>query len=254
MERGFAEAQAGYVSASQIARIDTELWAATWMFCPNCGNPKLSQYTANRPVADFYCDGCGDQFELKSQNRKFGKKLANGAYSVKMERLASDTSPNLVLLHYDRRARVVENLSVVPRCFFTPSIIACRKPLAATARRAGWVGSNILLEGIPVSGRIEIIRNGEIRARRAVLDEWNKVRFLEQRRGEARGWLVDVMATVERLGARTFTLADVYAAEDHLSRLYPGNNNVRPKIRQQLQVLRDNGFLVFLGNARYELT
>lgn len=253
MERGFREQQAGYVSASQTARVDTELWAATWMFCPNCGDPKLSQYEANRPVADFFCESCGDQFELKSQSRKFGRKLANGAYSAKMERLASDTAPNLVLMHYDRSERVVENLIVVPKFFFTLSIIEERKPLAETARRAGWVGSNILLEGIPASGRIDIIRNGQIRNRDVVLQDWNRIRFLEERIGEARGWLVDVMACVEGLGKRRFTLAEVYAAEGQLSRTYPGNRNVRPKIRQQLQVLRDSGYLNFLGNGNYEL-
>lgn len=252
MERGFSEAPATYTSASQIARVDTELWAATWMFCPNCGNPKLSRYGANRPVADFYCRDCGDQFELKSQARRFGRKLANGAYSTKMERLASDSSPNLLLLQYDRAARVVENLSVVPRCFFTPSVIECRKPLAATARRAGWVGSNILLEGIPASGRIDIIKDGGIRGD-LILEEWGRIRFLKERRGEARGWLVDVMSCIDRLGKRRFTLSEVYGAEDHLARIYPGNRNVRPKIRQQLQVLRDNGYLTFLGNGSYEL-
>jgi type II restriction enzyme len=38
-----------------------------------------------------------------------------------------------------------------------------------------------------------------------------------------------------------FTLEAVYAQEAALSALYPGNHNVRAKIRQQLQVLRDRG-------------
>ncbi len=48
-------------------------------------------------------------------------------------------------------------------------------------------------------------------------------------------------------------LDDVYAFDDHLAHLYPGNNNVRPKIRQQLQVLRDQGFLEFLGHGHYRI-
>jgi hypothetical protein len=36
-------------------------------------------------------------------------------------------------------------------------------------------------------------------------------------------------------------------------RLYPGNRNVRPKIRQQLQMLRDRGWLEFTGRGRYRL-
>lgn len=62
------------------------------------------------------------------------------------------------------------------------------------------------------------------------------------------------MACIDRLKARTFSLDDVYASEPQLAALYPSNNNVRPKIRQQLQVLRDNGYIEFLGNGNYRLT
>ena len=61
------------------------------------------------------------------------------------------------------------------------------------------------------------------------------------------------MKAVERIGRSKFSLDDVYAFEQHLSALYPENNNVRPKIRQQLQVLRDNGFLEFTGRGQYRL-
>ena len=253
MKTGFSEAPSTFVSQSQVARFDTELWATTWMFCPNCGNPKLSKFEANRPVADFYCGNCGDQFELKSQKKCFGRKIANGAYSTKMKRLASDESPNLLLLHYDRTKRAVENLKIVPSCFFVPSVVERRKPLKATARRAGWVGSNILLERIPTSGQISIIDDGVIRDREQVLEEWQQLRFIGARTGEARGWLVDVMKCVDRLGRSEFSLDEIYAQESHLSALYPNNRNVRPKIRQQLQVLRDNGRLVFLGRGRYRV-
>ena len=53
------------------------------------------------------------------------------------------------------------------------------------------------------------------------------------------------------MGRPEFTLADVYAHEAALAALYPGNNNVRPKIRQQLQVLRDQGWLTFSGRGIY---
>jgi type II restriction enzyme len=251
MKTGFGETAATFVSASQTARVDTESWASTNMFCPNCGASSLSPYPANKPVADFYCDECGDQYELKSQSRQFGRKVADGAYETKMERLASDTSPNLILLQYDRAQRRVENLKVVPKFFFAPHAIEKRKPLASTARRAGWVGSNILLDRIPGSGKISVIRQGLIRDRTEVLREWNNLRFVERRLGEARGWLLEVMQCVDRIGTTEFTLADVYSFEDELAALFPLNNNVRPKIRQQLQVLRDAEYIGFLGGGRY---
>lgn len=152
MKTGFSEAAAPFISASQAARVDTEAWAGKNMFCPNCGFGALSSYPANKPVADFFCERCGDQYELKSHRRPFGRRVADGAYATKMERLTSDTSPSLILLQYDRDNRKVENLRVIPRYFFTPQTIEKRKPLAQSARRAGWVGSNILLDRIPASG------------------------------------------------------------------------------------------------------
>jgi type II restriction enzyme len=57
--------------------------------------------------------------------------------------------------------------------------------------------------------------------------------------------LLAVMKAVEAVGRPEFTLDDAYAHEAALSALYPDNRNVRPKIRQQLQVLRDRGWLEF---------
>ncbi len=253
MQTGFSDPAAGFVSASQVARVETEAWAEANMYCPNCGNSQLSRYNANRPVADFFCSQCGDQYELKSKNRSFGRKIANGAYSTKMERLASDTSPNLILLHYDRKSRLVENLRVVPKFFFTGNVVEKRKPLAKTARRAGWVGSNILLDRIPEAGKITVVNCGIIRDRDEVLRDWNALRFVEKRLGDARGWLTEVMHCIERIGQDNFMLSDIYDFENDLASIFPSNNNIRPKIRQQLQVLRDAGYIYFLGGGRYRL-
>ncbi|HEV7229029.1 hypothetical protein [Brevundimonas sp.] len=53
------------------------------------------------------------------------------------------------------------------------------------------------------------------------------------------------MKAVEAVGKPEFDIDEVYAHEAALSALYPDNHNVRPKIRQQLQVLRDRGWLEF---------
>ncbi|MEO0931004.1 MAG: DpnI domain-containing protein [Pseudomonadota bacterium] len=253
MKLGFEDARAEFQSASQTARVDTENWASRYMFCPNCGNSRLSQFEANRPVADISCSVCGNEFELKSQSKPFGNKIANGAYETKLKRLSADNSPNLILLHYDRVRRVVVNLHVVPKCFFVRSVIERRKPLASTARRAGWVGSNIVLSRIPLSGRVRVVNEGEIRPRKHVLDDWQQTAFVATKTGDARGWLVDVMHCIEKQDKQVFTLSDLYGFEGELSCMYPQNNNIRPKIRQQLQVLRDNGYLQFLGDGRYSL-
>jgi hypothetical protein len=253
MKLGFEESQAAYSSGSQKARSWTESWVSTWADCPNCGAAKISRFPNNSPLADFLCDACKEEFELKSQKSKFGTKVADGAYETKCERLAASNNPNLLLMNYDLKTLAVVNLLIVPKHFFVRDIVEQRKPLKPTARRAGWVGSNILLDRIPESGKIHIVQNGIIRPKDLVLEEWQKTLFLRAEPLETRGWLLDVMKCVESLGEREFTLDEVYAFERHLGDLYPGNQNVRPKIRQQLQFLRDRGFIDFVSRGRYRL-
>lgn len=254
MKPGFEESQASFSSGSQQARVWTEQWVARWMYCPNCGAPRLSRFPANSPVADFFCATCSDQFEVKGKNAAtFGNTVPDGAFDTKIARLTSETNPNLLLIAYNKAAREVRNVCVVPRHFFVPEIILKRKPLADTARRAGWVGSNILLREVPEAGRIDVLRDGVETPRDEVLAKWKQTLFLRDSSADARGWLVEVMKSVEMIGRPEFTLEDVYVFEDRLSAIYPNNNNVRPKIRQQLQVLRDNGYLEFRGGGRYHL-
>jgi type II restriction enzyme len=53
------------------------------------------------------------------------------------------------------------------------------------------------------------------------------------------------------LNKKEFILRDVYGLVPQLQGLHPDNRHVRDKIRQQLQVLRDLGFVEFLGGGRY---
>jgi type II restriction enzyme len=253
MKLGFEESQAAYSSGSQKARSWTETWVSTWAYCPHCGNPKMSRFPNNSPLADFLCPECKEEFELKSQKGKFGTKVADGAYKTKCERLAASNNPNLLLMNYDLKSLRVVNLFIVPKHFFVRDIIEQRKPLNPTARRAGWIGSNILLERIPESGKIHIVQNGVVRPKDLVLEEWHKTLFLRSESPDTRGWLLDVMKCVESLGKPEFTLDEVYSFERHLAELYPGNQNVRPKIRQQLQYLRDRGFIEFVSRGHYRL-
>jgi type II restriction enzyme len=110
-----------------------------------------------------------------------------------------------------------------------------------------------LLDRVPESGKIHIVQNGLIRAKELVLAAWQKTLFLRDESLKTRGWLLDVMKCVESLGKREFTLEEVYAFERHLGDRYPGNENVRPKIRQQLQFLRDRGFIDFVSRGNYRL-
>jgi hypothetical protein len=253
MKLGFEESQSSYSSGSQKARTWTESWVGVQAYCPHCGNAKLSTFPNNNPLADFFCASCSEQYELKSQKGKFGAKVLDGEFKTKCERLSASNNPNLFLMNYDLKSLAVVNLFIVPKHFFVREIIEERKPLKATARRAGWIGSKILLDRVPESGKIHIIQNSVVRPRELVLAEWQKTLFLRSESPETRGWLLDVMKCVESLGKGEFTLDEVYAFERHLGDLYPGNQNVRPKIRQQLQYLRDRGFIEFVSRGHYRL-
>ena len=45
-----------------------------------------------------------------------------------------------------------------------------------------------------------------------------------------------------------FTLSRIYEAEGILKKLHPNNNHIRAKIRQQLQILQEFGYLEFIDN------
>lgn len=253
MKLGFEESQSSYSSGSQRARIWTESWVRSWAYCPHCGNAKVESFPNNSPLADFFCPTCKEEFELKSQQGRFRQKVSDGAFKTKCERLAASNNPNLLLMNYDLISLTVVNLLIVPKHFFVRDIIEERKPLAATARRAGWVGSNILLSRVPESGKIHIVENGVIRPKDEVLADWQRTLFLRNESIRTRGWLLETMRCIESLGKRKFTLDEMYAFERRLSELYPDNQNVKPKIRQQLQYLRDRGFLEFVSRGSYRL-
>ena len=84
-----------YENKSQIIRVLTENWVGKNIFCPNCGSP-ISSYENNKPVADFYCASCEEDFELKSKKNSIGKKIVDGAYSTMIERLQSKQNPNFL--------------------------------------------------------------------------------------------------------------------------------------------------------------
>lgn len=65
------------------------------------------------------------------------------------------------------------------------------------------------------------------------------------------GWLEDDLDCVNRITDDVFTLDDICTFEEELQEKYSKNNHVKDKIRQKLQVLRDNGYIEFMGNGEY---
>lgn len=241
-----------YSNKSQIARVRTEDWAGRELFCAACLSPSLTQSPNNAKAIDFVCPQCRAEYQLKSAAKWNDNRIVDAGYDAMMDKIRRDETPHLLVLSYSPRWEV-ENLLLVPRFFFSASSVQKRNPLAPTARRAGWVGCNILLSAIAADGKLPMVQKGIVQTAVQVRSQYDKVSPLAKVSVALRGWTLDVFACVRRLGKTDFALADVYTFESYLARLHPENNNVLPKIRQQLQVLRDAGLVEFLSPGRYRL-
>ena len=242
---------ASYHGGTQIARVLSEHWIARNMYCPRCGNGSVSQFTNNRPVADFFCPNCNSQYELKSKQGPLDKKVLDGAYGTMIQRILSGDNPDFFFMNYSKKSMTVLDLVFVPKHFFVPEIIEKRKPLPKKARRAGWVGCNILMNQIPLQGRVYIVKNGSVQPQSIVMDQVKKGDSLINPNIQSRSWIFDILNYVNCMPV-TFSLQDMYAFEPMLAQKHPQNQNIRPKIRQQLQFLRDKGFIDFIGRGKYK--
>ncbi|MCE5223881.1 restriction endonuclease [bacterium] len=240
-----------YHSKTQAVRVMSEKWVKQNIYCPNCGSD-LSQFKNNTPVGDFFCSTCSEQFELKSKKGPFSARVVDGAYQSMIDRLQIASNPNFFFLHYDPNQYSIINFTVVPKHFFYPDIIEKRSPLSSLSRRAGWIGCNILYPEIPGSGKIFYIKNQRLIQKEQVLDTWQSTLFLRDAKKELiKGWLLDIIKCLDQIGKSEFTLNDVYAFEKILSKKYTQNKHIRDKIRQQLQFLRNKGFIEFISPGLY---
>ena len=238
-----------YRSASQRARVLSEMWMKNEMYCPSCGNDHLMKFPNNSRLADFFCDNCGEVYELKSKSSPFGKTILDGAYYAALERITSSTNPNLFVLHYHQNS--VEDLTLVPKHFFTPDILRMRRALSSEARRAGYIGSVIMYSDISKRGKIPVIKSHAEISKSIVMQNYAHSVRLKVDNLNLRGWIMDVMRCIDRIASEIFSLEDMYCFADELSAKHTDNHNIEAKIRQQLQFLRNKGFIEFLGGGTY---
>lgn len=284
---------AAYKSGSQRARVVTEFWGEHNLYCPNCSSPKLDRLVANTKASDFFCPTCKFWYQLKGQKSRIGNSISDGAYEAMMSAIRRDETPSFYFMQYDLASWSVKNLLLIPHFAFPPSAIVKRNPLSENARRAGWVGCNIAINRIPPDARIAIVETREgsapvsgaatfpanegsctsLRGRFAnisapgdgrtpltivatpeeVRAQFRRVKPLKEISIKQRGWTLDVLNIVRRIGKMEFTNQDVYAFERELEQLHPDNRHIKDKIRQQLQNLARAGFLIHAGRNDYRL-
>lgn len=246
LDASLAEA---YTSNSQRARVVTEAWGTKNLYCLACDERRLAAERAGAKVIDFRCKR-GHRYQLKAKAGLLGRTVTNSAYQPKVDAIQRGDAPNYLFLGYDRSSWTVVQLIAIPGHFLTLNAVQPRKPLSPTARRAGWVGSVILLDELPREGRIDLkaLSRDEARATFRRFDDLNK------KPAETRGWLADVLRIVEQVAPQpgdAFDLAQLKGYTGQLAARHPKNRHVDEKVRQQLQVLRDKGVIAFEKPGKY---
>lgn len=241
-----------YKSNSQIARVLSENWFSSEMYCPCCLNIKINTYPNNQKASDFFCEKCNNDFQLKSTKNPIGKKVIDGEFNTMFSIVKQGKSPNFFIMQYSSEDWIVKSLFMIPKFFVTFSMIEKRKPLSDSARRAGWTGCNFLLDKLPNEGKIPIIKDESVINKEKVNKTWRKMFFLANKLPEFRGWSSDILKILQEQN-KEFKLSDIYKYENYLKELHPNNNNIQAKIRQQLQILRDNKIIKFKEKGFYEV-
>jgi type II restriction enzyme len=243
---------AGYKSLSQVARRISEEWGAQQLYCPACPSDHLTQSPNNMPAVDFFCPHCQQNYQLKCSSRWSEKKVLDAGYDAMMRAIQSDTTPNLLVMQYSELWQVT-NLLLIHSFFLSASSVQKRNPLSPNARRAGYIGCNIILSNIAPEGKLRLVSQGIAAEALTIRRQYQHVRPLKEINANVRGWTLDVLQVISRFQKRTFALEEVYHYEDHFAALHPENQHIRDKIRQQLQMLRNLGLLQFLGRGQYIL-
>jgi type II restriction enzyme len=241
-----------YKSPPQRARVISESWFSQNIYCLACESDGVTRTAPNTRATDFICNSCGHRYELKTFTRRPPRSLVDGAYSALIARINASAAPTLCLLGRNESWQI-QSLTAIHSSFLTSWVIERRPPLSQSARRAGWVGCNIRLDRIPPDGEIAIISDGICHPKPDVRSRFRRFLPLKNLPADQRGWTTLTLAIIRTVGKYSFELSDLYAREHQFAEVYPGNRNVRAKIRQQLQVLRDLGVLGFEGSGRYHL-
>jgi type II restriction enzyme len=245
-------AAAGYTSQLQVSRVLSERWFQSNAYCLSCDSDSLRQTPANTKASDFVCERCDERYELKTFRSRPAKRLVDGAYSALMSRIQSGSVPTLMVLERNEGWQI-QALTAIHHLFLTKEVVEERKPLSSTARRAGWTGCNIRLDLIAAEAQIQVIHRGSPVDPKAARETFQRFDRLKAIRPSSRGWATLTLRVIRGLKRPEFSIDKLYAAEPLFSAAYPDNNNIRAKIRQQLQVLRDLGYLEFCGRGVYRL-
>lgn len=237
-----------YKSNSQKSKNITEPWLLENFNCPFCKS-KLIQYGANNKCADYYCKHCDEDFELKSKKGKFSKtKITGSEYYSTVNKLNS-RKPHWIFL--ERNDEQVTGLTFIPKYFFYDEMIEKRKELSEKAKRSGWNGSLIHIDMIPSFAKIQYVRNGKEIDNKIIKYKLMMVDKFKNIDAKNKGWKLLILSIIDNLPENIFSLNDLYEHVNELKIIYPDNKNITAKIREMLQLLRNEGYVNFLDSKGY---
>ena len=188
-------------SNSQKSKIITEAWVLENFNCPFC-NAKILQYPPNNKCADFYCQNCNEDFELKSTKGKFSKnKIIGAEYNSTIQKIKTHGSNWLLL---ERNDFSVTGLTLIPKYFFYDDMIQERKPLSDKAQRKGWIGCMIYINMIPSFGKIQFVKNAKEIDKKIVQYKLDKVSKFKNVNIKNKNWKLIVLSLIDALPDNIF--------------------------------------------------
>lgn len=238
---------------TQRARVISEAWFGAEGYCLNCSSGRVAATVAGTEFRDFECPACGQPYELKSSARAHTSVVQDGGFDSMMRRIRAEEAPALMLMHYSAGWQVQRLVAVHP-VFLTSIVVRKRaKPHIRPKSGAEYWMCDLDLTRIPADGKIAVVTGADAVDPAAVRAAFAASKRFAEVPVAKRGWTGLVLDAVRKIGKTEFTLAEVYAHEAAQHAAYPGNSHVRDKMRQQLQVLRDLGYLEFAGRGQYRV-
>jgi type II restriction enzyme len=113
----------------------------------------------NFECADLICKFCGFLAQVKATRLPVGtedlpEKIPSGAWAPQHARILAGIYHGLYVAGFKRNGRTLVRIDYVPPHVLeaTPQAFEPRRPLSATAKRAGWRGYTLNLGKLPAVG------------------------------------------------------------------------------------------------------
>ena len=110
---------------------------------------------ANAVVAGFACSTSETRYQPKGKNGRYADVIPGAAYKPMIESIRRKELPELVLVEFDQRYELIVFAHAIRETAIIEERVVARTPLKPTARRAGWTGCVIRIDGLPKVSLIE---------------------------------------------------------------------------------------------------